>query len=121
MNYTSEPFIINKNAARKAMFKLSREFKRFLRPYWQKERSPIDNKKWIARKDNLPHPILNKTGKMLNQVFFRESNGEIITRMVDYGIFHQFGTEKMPERQWLGLTDEAVEFFIDTYLEEIIK
>ncbi len=121
MTYSSSPITIDTNASRKAMKKLAHNFKRFLKPYWQKESSPIDGKKWEARKDNLPHPILNKSGNMFKKTVFRSNNNKLIASMVDYGIFHQFGTENMPERPWVGLTDEAIEFFVDEFLAEIIN
>lgn len=121
MEYHSEPVVIDDQAARKAMIKLARDYKKYLRSYWTNERSPIDNRKWKRRKDNLPHPILNKTGNMMRSVIFKADNLQLVAKMVDYGIFHQVGTEKMEARPWIGLTEEALEFFVDAYLEEIIK
>ncbi|MDX1371755.1 MAG: hypothetical protein R3321_04760 [Nitrososphaeraceae archaeon] len=121
MTYSSNPIKIDTNASRKAMKKLASNFKRFLKSYWLRQSSPIDNRKWVARKDNEPHPILNKSGNMMRKTIFKSDNNQLIARMVEYGIFHQFGTEKMPERPWIGLTDEAVEFFVDELLENIIN
>lgn len=59
--------------------------------------------KWARRKDKLPHPILNKTGKLKKS--FKQTKltkDELnITSPVEYFKFHQLGTRKMPQRKIL--------------------
>lgn len=119
MEYRSEPINLNRDAARRAMLKLAQVNKKFLKPHWWLERSP-SGEKWKKRKIQQPHPILNKTGRMFNSLIFKVENDTLVAEMVDYGIFHQLGTEDMEQREWVGLTEEGLEFFIDTFLEELV-
>lgn len=63
-------------------------------------------RKWAPRKDSLPHPILDKTGKMMRgfQIDTRGANLIIKNDVVSekgrpYPLFHQTGTVKMEARK----------------------
>lgn len=51
------------------------------------------------------------TGRLFHSIqLFRRSNNEIaIATDVDYGVYHQFGTATLPQRQFLGFSDDDVE------------
>lgn len=66
---------------------------------------------WPPRKDNLPHPLLVKTGRMLRAATTPGGSGHKFDRqgdsvrfgvygsVVGYAIFHHMGTSRMPMRR----------------------
>lgn len=80
---------------------------------------------WKPRKDNQPHPLLRKTGRMRSGFQFRSnSKGFSIKNNVDYSGYHEEGTEFMPRRSALNpevskKIDKIVEDEIDNMLKKI--
>lgn len=74
---------------------------------WTSGQDPVTQKKWEPRKQPTGnHPLLRKTGKMLNSTKFKADQHPMLfkaTTNVSYGKFHQNGTSRMPQRRWLGL------------------
>lgn len=54
---------------------------------------------WIARADQLPHPILEETGDMRRNFFTLVTGSTIkISNVSPYGEVHQFGNSRIPQR-----------------------
>lgn len=70
----------------------------------------FDGEKWKPRKKPADHDILNDTGNLLEAVRDSVQKGkksspyqyELVV-VSDYGLFHNEGTPKMPQRQFLGI------------------
>lgn len=90
---------------------------------------------WAPRKDNLPHPLLIKTGRMFAAATNPQSpehysdieNGLTLVsgigEAVFYAGFHHYGTYKMPARRVIYATEStinrALEAFADAAEKEI--
>jgi len=78
---------------------------------------------WAPRKDDKPHPLMEKTGRLRQSMESRVATDDAVVKMsvasgdawlekgtsVFYGKFHQFGTRKMVARPFVQLHDEDVE------------
>lgn len=60
-------------------------------------------------------PMLVATGELFRSVTSKDSQGSVVMRepkkmifgtAIEYANFHQMGTEKMPKREFLGVTDK---------------
>ncbi len=63
-------------------------------------------RKWKERKDNKPHPILNKSGNLRNTLYVEpENNAVVIGSRVIYAAVHNFGfpARNIPQRKFLKL------------------
>ena len=63
-------------------------------------------RRWPQRQDNLPHPLLEKTGRMRRSID-TESDDEgvtVETKGVEYAAVHQWGysARNIPQRAFLG-------------------
>lgn len=87
------------------------------RQFWDKQKD-----KWSKRKKNYNHPPLENTGHLYNSFKSSISNNEItISNTADYAIFHNEGTGKIPQRQFLGESKELnnrIEKMIEKYLDK---
>lgn len=88
-----------------------------------------DDGRWAPRKDNLPHPLLRKTGKMhlaatrlgapgnISEAGHRHLTFGVEGSVVDYANYQQYGTSKMVARPYIWISeeaeDEAAEAFAD--------
>ena len=92
------------NSSRKDLLKVVEEHHK---DSWADESDPVTGKRWQARKQPTGgHPLLKKSGKMLNSTKFKADANPMLfkaTTNVAYGKFHQNGTDRMPQRRWLGL------------------
>ena len=73
---------------------------------YDKRQAP-DGKSWPPRKDNLPHPLLEKSGRLRRSIQVRalqEREATIGTAGVPYAAVHQHGSRKrnIPARPFLG-------------------
>jgi phage virion morphogenesis protein len=78
--------------------------------------------KWVDRKDDLTHPILDRTGRMRDSMEMTTETGDAVVRYtigsreaflekgtaVEYGQYHQFG-KGVPKRQFVEFTTEDIE------------
>jgi len=88
-------------------------------------------KTYKPRKDTKPHPILRDTGNLLNAVNDSVRNGNVAGKdsydiKVNnfYGIFHNEGTSKIPQRQFMGespIQVNKVTKFITDKLDKIFE
>lgn len=85
----------------KEMRAVGSEFIKELKKTHSNETNPY-GVKWKERKDNLPHPILTKTGKMKAAYkSYPQKNGVLITNTAAYSGFHDLGTSSIPQRLML--------------------
>lgn len=92
--------------------------------------SPIGDP-WAPRKDNLPHPLLELSGRMRaslteggpDHIFVESPNEFEWGTSTFYAGFHQFGTVKMVDRPFVGMdesfVDETAEFIADDFVNII--
>ena len=92
---------------------------------WADESDPATGDKWQARKKPTgSHPLLKKSGKMLNSTKFKADSNPMLfkaTTNVAYGKFHQNGTSKMPQRRWLGLGEKFEDKFSEIVAKNLFK
>ncbi len=92
---------------------------------WSKEQDPVTGNRWSPRKQPTgSHPLLRKTGKMLNSTKFKADNRPMMfkaTTNVSYGKFHQQGTGRMPQRRWLGLGGDFEDKFSKVVVKHLFK
>lgn len=89
---------------------------------------------WKPRKDNLPHPLLIKTGRMFraavdtrNPEHFSDIRGTTLETgvSVPYAKFHHWGTSRMVARRVIYATEDtinrALEAFADAVEESLFE
>lgn len=101
------------------------------RSTWPKEQNPWTGEKWKELSPKYKEqkekkfggqPILRASGRMQDQVKIRPTNdGLFNVETTKYGGFHQFGTDKMPERTWMGIPDSAMPKINDIVSKNICK
>lgn len=102
---------INSLLSRGSMMKYARRVRANTRRRMRSEVSPLDTP-WAALSEPYASSkkgpgILRETLEMFNtiEVSARKGEAEVGTDL-ERGIFHQFGTSRMPAREWLGVTDD---------------
>jgi len=98
---------------------------------WPKEQNPWDGTKWKELtpkykeqkfKKHGAQPILRATGKMQDQMKLVPNNdGTFNVKTTSYGADHQFGTDRLAERTWVGIPDQAIPKIEDIVLKNISK
>lgn len=92
---------------------------------WSASQDPATGKAWQPRKKPTgSHPLLRKSGKMLNSTKFKSDSHPMLfkaTTNVSYGKFHQEGTSRMPQRRWLGLGGGFEDKFASVVAKHIFK
>jgi phage gpG-like protein len=92
--------------------------------------SSFDNKSWAPRKDDEIHPLLIDSGTLLNDIRNSVNNGfssgPIFNIVVDnpYSGVHNFGTNKIPQRQFMGESkglNVKVKSFVDKKLTPLFE
>ena len=71
---------------------------------YDQRRTP-EGKPWPPRKDSLPHPLLEKSGRQRRSIQVRalqEREATIGTAGVPYAVVHQDGSGPIPARTFLG-------------------
>ncbi len=95
---------------------LQENLKRF-----DQQRSP-EGKPWAPRKQEYPWKTLNKTSQMRNSLKYElPEMGKVSMSFERKGIFHQFGTSKMPARPWAGVTSKTWIKVKRIYLKNLFK
>lgn len=67
-----------------------------------------EGRKWKRRKDRLPHPLLEKTGRMRASIRKLRGGGmfsrdyRIVGSDVRYAKYHNAGSGRLPVRQFIG-------------------
>ncbi len=92
---------------------------------WTAGKDPVTGAKWAPRKEPTgKHPLLRKSGKMLNTTKFKVDQHPMLfkaTTNVAYGKFHQEGTGRMPQRRWLGIGQNFEDKFAKVLRKHIFK
>ena len=85
----------------------------------------FDGKKWKARKDELTHKMLNKTGKMKKATRFRVHRDRVeVTNKTEYAGMHNEGYYHIPQRQFIGESkrlNKRIEELISNEIKKIFK
>lgn len=69
---------------------------------------------WMPRVDNLPHPILRKTGNLYNSIAYDVNGLEVaVYAEADYGQYHDEGTSRLPRRPFLLMQNEDEDEIMD--------
>lgn len=87
-----------------------------------------ENQPWDARKDDNPWPILVKSGNLKRSVEDSINKAEwseiVLTSDTEYGSYHNDGTDRLPQREFMGesqeLTDRLTEI-IEQRLTDILN
>ena len=92
---------------------------------WTEQKDPVTGDKWVPRKQPTgSHPLLRKSGKMMNSTAFKATSKPMMFNAVvnvPYGGFHQKGTSKMPRRRWLGIGSDITPKLIPIFKENLFK
>lgn len=75
--------------------------------------------RWAPRQDNLPHPLLRKSGTLFRSLVQRGARGNVDIRSehslefgtdIAYADYHEFGTSRIPARPYLqSVVDQGLE------------
>ena len=86
---------------------------------FSQRRSP-DGSPWTPRKDSKPHPILEETGRMRRSIrAVPDGDGVAVTAEPPYAPVHQYGSERVPARPFLGWGEDDLQSLADTSAEWI--
>ena len=107
----------NNNFSRDFLEVLARVMKPALEETWAREESPT-GQKWPPRKGDYSHPMLNRTGRMQDSFSVDVVGGKLIAKAVDYGKYHQYGTQSIDARPWMGMPFSAEE--ISEMIQEVL-
>ena len=84
-----------------------------------------DGNKWKRRKvetnKTRGRKILHNTGQLKRVTYIAGKGFVKIGASVDYGVFHQFGTKKMPARPFLGINKDDYEEIADILSNQLRK
>ena len=87
--------------------RFEKTFKSSIKENYRKE--SFFKQKWKRRKDNLPHKILDKTGRMKKSYVFNKNRTTLaIKNTADYSGYHHTGTPRMPARKVVGASKELI-------------
>lgn len=94
-----------------------------------RQQSP-DGKPWAALspstlRQKKTGAILRETGALAGSVAFMGASATEarVGAGTEYGVYHQFGTSKMPARPFIGIADrhrDKIEQIFQSYLQEIL-
>lgn len=79
------------------------------REEWPKERDIETQQRWAPRKQPTGSwKILRKTGRMQDSATFKPGIRPLsfTVKTTEYGVFHQNGTSRMPQRRWIGFPED---------------
>lgn len=80
---------------------------------------------WIKRKDNTKNTVINKTGALKNSIKkSKKGRYGIIYTDLDYASYHNNGTGRLPQREFIGKSKKLVlksKKIIKLYLNNIFK
>lgn len=76
---------------------------------------------WEARQDDLPHPLLRKTGNLYNSIYYEivDNSEVLVDENSGYGQYHNEGTRNIPKREFLLVQPEdevEIENILSTFL-----
>ena len=97
---------------------------------WAQETDPTTGRPWARLSPNYAaykqkrypgQPILRATGEMQDnaKIFPWQTGFKVKARF--YGIYHQFGTSKMPARPWMGIPDDSLEQIVPIAWKNILS
>jgi phage gpG-like protein len=105
---------------------------RRIRAGFNSSADPQTDENWAPRKGRYPHPILIKTGRLMQaatgggagaiqEVAPKRLTIGVSTASVPYGRFHQAGAGKMPARPFVGATPDVVDQIGEMIADEGLK
>lgn len=112
-----EDFQLNENWLPESLDEWTPMLRRDLLHYWERERDPGTGNRWAAlspkyKSWKIKHygslPKLILSGALLGGVTIRRDGNRILAETLDYGLYHQTGTSKMPARPYLGIPPVAL-------------
>lgn len=68
-----------------------------------------------------PLPILRATGHMLDTAYITGRGKRFFVHTNDRGVYHQFGTDNMPARPWMGVPNKAMQDLADIAVKNILR
>lgn len=66
-------------------------------------------------------PMLRVTGKMLEQATIENKGNRFNVVTSPVGMYHQFGTTKMPARPWMGVSNASLDILSRIAIKHILK
>ena len=115
---------VNLNWYKDSKSKLTEIVKEHNEQSWSDKKDPVTGSPWQPRKAPTGSwPLLKKTGKMFGTTKIKSGNEPFSfkARTVDYGKFHQYGTDRLPQRRWLGIGGSATEKMAKVIAGKIFK
>ena len=87
------------------------------------KRTDLSKNGWKPRKDKLSHPILNKSGRMYNSITTMQTlfGFQVRTNGIVYAGFHNRGTDRLPQREFLGKSQDLKSKFSSVIISEASK
>jgi phage gpG-like protein len=111
--------------------KVAKMLEREHKDVWAKEQDPWSGDKWKELKPDYKQkkemkfgsqPILRASGRMQDQMKIRaNTDGTFQVQTTKYGAAHQFGTEKLPQRTWVGIPEAAVPKIEEIVLKNLFQ
>lgn len=99
-------------------------FKKDVRKNFRQEEDPHEKKwaPWSPGYKNRTGKKLHDTGRLKSRFRYKiKSNRLEITNKTRYARYHQEGTDRLPQRQMVGLSDKVLDEIKDEVSEEIVK
>ena len=121
--------LFNEDWWEKSQPKVAKMLEQEHKDYWVREQDPWDGSKWKDLKPKYrqqkelkfgTQPILRASGKMQDQMKIKaNSDGTFNVQTTKYGAAHQYGTDKLPQRTWVGIPESAVPKIGDIVLKNL--
>jgi phage virion morphogenesis protein len=115
--------ITNKKVLAKVMKYIAGKMESHTRRGFAKQIDPSGNK-WVKRKDKRAQKILTKTGALAGGVrsAYTETSAQWgVSSATPYGIYHQFGTRKMPQRKIVATQISEIPEKIDEKIAKALE
>jgi len=99
-------------------------------PFQRREQDPTDGAPWKRlspsyaawKQQHFPgQPILRRTGLMLDSAHLITRGDTFLVRSMPYGKYHQFGTNKMDARPWMGVPDISLQHIVPIAWKNILS
>lgn len=105
---------------------------RDIRAGFNSSADPMNNESWPLRKRRYPHPILIKSGALMQAATgggagaIQDVKSDSLTvgvngSLIGYAAFHMFGAGKLPARPFVGAKDETIDAIGEMIADEGLK
>lgn len=97
---------------------------------WRQESDPTTGRPWksltpsyrVRKSKRYPgEPILRATGRMQDTARITPRGEGFDVKTTRYGAYHQFGTQKMVARPWMGIPDTSLQKIVPIAWRNILK